>query len=812
MSRILCLLTTIFLAAAAAAAAAPTAKKAGPGAAPGTSRPAPARSPSRPAPEPEKQEGVRGFLNVKTWYLTLSVSVQAHDGTTATLVSSTTANAALDWSELGPSITLDRKNVSAQEHVNQIGNSRFWIITAPTTAENETYEQSSVRVRHWVDSTAVLQQLTYDSQTESDQSHASGIGRLPAGGLAPYVFEVDVARKIYAVKLPYTFLDSEDSHEGVKGERRFKSGDEWLTEKIARGFSSFLGSFRTITPPIEDVGMAYILQGPLPDEVTTIHGSKSFDFEMSAAWKGTLTMEYDVSPTPPVQVELVFQKDASYRAWRPTGGADEKTRGPDPLSVTAKLQKKGGGEPPFKASRFLYKLLNVSRERGVCMNWPPDPLAEPIPDLQIQRDPSQFINRDLLITDDEGQSAAATGDQMTEAHVVISSFDWGAHGDLEIVAELENGNRVTAIVPETQEQALPIPLRKPGSNVAFLWATLRGVVDVRDESDDEDSPKGDGFRGDGFTQYEEYRGFMEGGKWTDADPRKKDVFVLNLLRCVPEVKKGVSLYETLTKLAVHSKLVETEIRLDHVINFNHSQGPHLVDQHVIYIREGGETHEGFEVSQVDEVGTPGTAHAVNIFVSWNAETGFGSAEATTVAHEMLHSSNVWHHGECDKKVAWHVSVDSNGKAHVTEHEGGWVFDPSTTVATVASWVGLGEVEIRREDGSPVSPRDLPSGDDIIWLGLPHGQHSGDYDCVMKYTCVSAYPSASEPDVRYLATPEPQGRGICTDSEGTKYNAADHKPQSRFGNAAMTAGAGVKLPRGDCAHQIRVNDMGDEPQR
>jgi hypothetical protein len=806
--RALALLLGALIVAAPANAAVPAKKS--PSTAP--ARRSPQRRPAAPAPadedEPPKKEGPRAFLDVKTWYLDYEVTVVSQ-GPGMEMHSSTTVKVALDFSDLGPSITINPEaasKIDPYDFAKHLGDARYWIIHPPV-------RDDPGMTQRWLDSLLAPQQLTYRLDTGDLQVHAQGIGKLmPGGGALPYQFEVDVHRKIYAFKCSYKFLDVPSTGTSVRGETRRKLFEGWVTEPLDRPFDSFFPAMKSITPHVEPHEV--ILRGTLPQEVGTIAATDSFRFE-GYGENGTIVIHYSLSPTPPEAIELVIQGGQPYKTWRPDGADDELTPGPNPWLVVAKLQKRGGGPPAYKATRFTYRLLNTSKEQGVCMNWPPSPLAEQPFDLKLHGDYAGNGPSSIDI-DPDGQKGVETRDGMTEAKIRVESYDWGAHAALQIVADLENGNQVVGTVEGTGERSLKLPYRKTGSNVGYLWAAFRSVLNVPDDADREDLPKGDGFQGDGFTQYEEYRGFMEGGKWTDADPRKKDVFVLNTLRTVPSVVLGIGLYQTITDLAVHAKLVETEVQLDKVVNFNHSAGPHLVDQHVIYIREGGYKDEetGLKVSHVNEVGTPGTAGAVNLCVERDADDPADEhsyISGATVAHEMLHSSNVFHHGDRDTRVAWHVSEDPSGRTHVTESSGGSIFGASGAIATVASWVGVGEVDVRYEDNVRVAG--IPAGD-VLWMGEQFGQHSGDCECVMRYDVSVVYRSLTDPAVRYLAIPKERGgRSLCASGDGTKVNdAARRTPQPRYGPAATGAGSGVALPRGDCKHQIRVNDMGEEPHR
>jgi hypothetical protein len=134
---------------------------------------------------------------------------------------------------------------------------------------------------------------------------------------------------------------------------------------------------------------------------------------------------------------------------------------------------------------------------------------------------------------------------------------------------------------------------------------------------------------------------------------------------------------------------------------------------------------------------------------------------------------------------------------------------------------LHSVTVLREDGSAVDAATFfPSegldstGKSFIKIGAAHGQHSGVEDCLMRYWIAWAYPSDSDPQVRYLSPGEIRGTILCNTTAGTGINAPGHRPQSRYSSAATPANGGPNVAdnRGDCKHQLRVNDLGMEPDR
>jgi hypothetical protein len=89
------------------------------------------------------------------------------------------------------------------------------------------------------------------------------------------------------------------------------------------------------------------------------------------------------------------------------------------------------------------------------------------------------------------------------------------------------------------------------------------------------------------------------------------------------------------------------------------------------------------------------------------------------------------------------------------------------------------------------------------VGVDHGEHSGEEDCLMRYYFAKFYESKQPPVIGqkmfYLVAPgtERIGMQICRAGKGTGVNGADHQPQSRYGDTAGDAG--------NCFEQICPND-------
>ncbi len=149
-----------------------------------------------------------------------------------------------------------------------------------------------------------------------------------------------------------------------------------------------------------------------------------------------------------------------------------------------------------------------------------------------------------------------------------------------------------------------------------------------------------------------------------------------------------------------------------------------------------------------------------------------------------HSNNVYHHGD---DAIWFVLWTPK-----QDEQDVWLEQQEVNGALT----GTGEeVRIKNEDGSPYRPV-LTKGYKHVWLAGKGSPGSGNDNCFMRYDNMNAYVSSNLPHTRYRAD-EQVGFEMCSSPVGTGVNKADRLPESRYGDAAPY--------RGDCVHQILVND-------
>jgi hypothetical protein len=546
--------------------------------------------------------------------------------------------------------------------------------------------------------------------------------------------------------------------------------------------------------------------------------------------EGKASVTWDLTLDPPDLKVVVEPQD--YDRWTPASCGE--TDAANDLRVIAHLRTLKGEIPSQMATKFTFELVNVSREPGVCMNYPAKPKADPDADLQFvgRRNPG------LEVEDEQGRPADVgpkvvvrhgnfTVGDFTDASASVSSFDWGAYGELRVTAETADGKKYVGRL--AGGAPVLIPKRRPGSRIADAWKQDNHVpLDTPDDADDADEPKGahpdqallsnyrdhvshgSAVKGDGLTLYEKYRGFRVWGDHVCGDPHRKNVFIYDDLH--GRSADGIVLFKALSGLAVHY-LDRDEIGpgdetffhfskrkgLKVVVNGNASgRSPHKAPKYGIYL-VGDANADGSALGEGGP-GVPKQAYITRGFdpgpLGWKKfPSGKGliisDYYAATIAHEMLHCCNVPHHGDNDRKwVTWRSSTANPGGV---EEVWGNKNNGGVTQITVR-W---------EEDGDSFHALVLPCK---VYVACQHGQHSGCVDCVMRYDVAGAYIPEGDDYARVLIPPghELTGMGLCDAAEDAP-GAVDPLRNSlprRCGAAAQG--------QGYCKSQICVNDAYKAP--
>lgn len=597
-----------------------------------------------------------------------------------------------------------------------------------------------------------------------------------------------------------------------------------------------------LVPPITDASSQTFV--PFPASGTTLSGSTSFSaipfdlpsfFPTSPLPVVNWTVTWNFIPTPrPLDLQIMIP---NYTSWRPTAGANETDLNVGPkspanfLEIEAQLVYKDTQQPtPFGPKKITFTLSDVSREPGVALNWPGTQSLNSSgpPDMSFVDLSGQFnINPDYSPNGDGTVAfeAPTSTDVNPVFDILLVPYDWGGWATLRVTADVDG--QANPIQGHLVEPAPPggapvtdilLPQRQPGSFIADNWKNAHNIPSSTPDADDsENNPGGNSnYAGDGLTLYEEYRGFYihcnscpNGLQHVEGDPAKKDLFVINeTFR--PEIYAGMNLFKGGAGVNVCCKTLGTDqIRSDRVINFNHSQGPHEVDQHAVLIVNGKAGNlDGCTSTKTLMPGPPGVVNQIFIprlfdytkYANFVRSIGLIATSplddvTTTVAHELGHASSAWHHGDTDGDDAtvWWYTPDGTTINEIGKGS-------SLSIAKALQNAGAGTpITAFTEKEQQLFPQDMGFGvGDLLPLyqGVTGGQHGGDILCFMRYHFSLNYKAQSNPAKRYF-TSEAPGTVLTGFPQGTYTNSNARSPQSRYGSSATS--------RGDCTNQFCVND-------
>ena len=602
---------------------------------------------------------------------------------------------------------------------------------------------------------------------------------------------------------------------------------------------------------ITRTGNSFVITRRISEHKTDHNGSVIQNADVN----GSFTMTIKPEQAEKYQAYFDFADgDQAYEQWMPEGY--QQTNHQHGNFIDVKVRVESSAKPGVDLSsqiRFIKWELpsgEVSRVIGYANNAPTyDHFS-----FNVSRETdyrSKLADMQLHLPTELADSSVevlkATSTAANNYTIRVYSFDYGAFAKLTAHVVLADSTEIICMDRTSRSPYLLLPKRDEDSKVATYFKKINQVLDKKDVDDDELMPGDDKYPGDGFTLYEEYRGFMENGRHFRGDPRAKDVMIFNTIN-TQRSRDGIATYELVLNnytghsVKTHHRFTKEEfgrrrndwtttektagneygvmpIDPDKCLNFNYIPELHVVDQHGIGILKT-DKKLGFAVASPNVGGLCGPPANYDFLVvsadfkddstGWSrtradvdsnggitvnphgASLIITDEYARTVAHEMLHNSGVNHHGDNGEY--------NNTKPSDIVYMGNSLWRVNGTHAVKLYWEDAPGVPIDTFDIRFVNY--LKRWQGSLFISIWHGTASGFEDCIMRYDNPDAYcKTASSTEIYIIPSRsshrELSGTHLCTSGKGTGVNASTHQPMSRYSDADEGMG--------NCISQFCVND-------
>ena len=580
-------------------------------------------------------------------------------------------------------------------------------------------------------------------------------------------------------------------------------GDAFLETRYSPGRRGGIGFAMMMKPevcPAEFVKLDESLAGG-----TVVKGHVPFKIDKPRDVPGTWSMEGTIDwvvrvDLPDVELKVLIP---DYTTWRPN--AAQSAAG-EPLQVIAYLVHGDPNKrtPLPKVRAFTWQLVGTSKEPGIAMNMP-YAAGHPGPDLSLESDEGSGDARE------EGQTLVVAAPTIAACRIRVVPWDWGGWGTLRVKAELVDGRVIhgeleggPAIIGSQRD--IPIPARIPGSKIAMGWLEEKGWSWTGDAEDSDPSPIGKA-RGDGFTLYEEYRGFYWGsGEHLSTDPFTKDLFV----RIEPGAASwGTPALARFTGLAVHwtkrGENLPNAAANQRTVNINIGMGATAGPQTALYVTDQISPHRindlippGSRPATVPKIDLPSLAAMSGDDVPLGVHLGGLAADTQTLLRSqltqaLLQACGVQRPGASDRVqrvtfVPGNVTVQpQQGSAASTR--------PHFLIGGTPALIYLGPTDVAEAMAESIARTGIPVADQFLVVGAKGGAHSGPEDCVMRDWFAALYRTHIETDglpVYRYAPAQRYGNRLGDTRAGTGINAKNHRNGSAFGDSAVAEPARQQL--------------------
>lgn len=434
---------------------------------------------------------------------------------------------------------------------------------------------------------------------------------------------------------------------------------------------------------------------------------------------------------------------------------------------------------------ITFEVAESSHETGRALNKGDEKTA----DIGIEAK----HNPDLICSEDEAAPTGATSHRIAKTRkpvlaetLTLTSYDHGTFSKIRATASdcvplrLTKGGQIVEATPE--EALVDVPKDDNSNQIADAYEDFLGLHPRADEDEDY-VPNGNGFRGDGLSAYEEYRGLYCQDTHTRGHWIIKDLFIHD------RDNLGLDEYPRASQIRCHTIKGE-EYDEDRVVNFNAGHA-NLVEQHGLLLvdEDAGPGYGGMMIPDTPLAGTWAEGRGIDRFLNalsggsistsfgppknvWKVQVGMSANKANggTITHELGHATGMPHHGD--------------GSFDLPKR---WIH-PAKDASWLAPWR-----HIHNSPGDKLGRHGLPKQ---FYIGEKHMQRSGVEDCYMRYyhPIPTAYPVTS--DYWEIAEDSLSRQLFCELADGTGVNAEGR------------CGAGASPGRGACKKKLVVSDLYD----
>ncbi|MCK5368682.1 MAG: hypothetical protein KAQ62_09020, partial [Cyclobacteriaceae bacterium] len=510
---------------------------------------------------------------------------------------------------------------------------------------------------------------------ESDYNGSEHIGPCKPGMSCPnsFILQLNLENNTYSFS---TSVEMPRGSQFLGSSSHYSSCGSSSNEQISRVAHSFMSVK-------ESAGVIY--KHPLPESGLILSGSEIITDESTLAGglsedgKWSVKIDWTIYPSDMgvPEVFISYDNDEAGKKWIPEDGN----------TIEAIMEWEGNYKPEI----IEWELFNVSAEPGTCLNS-----KDKNEEFDLEFEESLKEKGYSIVKTEYGYRARKEGNiKVGKESILLKSNDFGSYGILSGKVRV-NGIWCEARQKDLGKNWLTVPWDKNENNIADKWEKENQINDeLPNNWDEEIHPVLDGFPGDGFSLYEEYRGLISKDKenkekHTRLDPNIKELIVVNEIG--PEIQPGLKLFESASEIKV-IVLNEGELPESRIVNSNYATG-HNQDQYGVIFKEnivpydipdgtiaGAYPLEKLNKSpketdfiyvntsvfkpkndnQANDQNQPGDETASqddNCKLKVNAEVA-ARFRNETIAHELGHAVGANHHGDVDAfgETLSYISID-----------------------------------------------------------------------------------------------------------------------------------------------------------